>query len=218
MKTHQLLDDQAKSMGLGLARFDARHPLFEGMVDSVEKKQIVGLTRVQTHTLMLLEPDASEERDILAHFTDDTPAMVEKQVGEGRVIFWATTLDRDWSDMAIRPGFVPLINQIVLYLTGQLANPRTWLHDAGSSHVLCPHEAFRKSESKAPKTACLPRGNLKPHGRGRATPTNRPPAKIPDRCCLTALGNSVCTRLLSSPRRGFSRLPYGSLFGKNSRG
>ena len=151
VKTHQLLDDQAKSMGLGLARFDARHPLFEGMVDSVEKKQIVGLTRVQTHTLMLLEPDASEERDILAHFTDDTPAMVEKQVGEGRVIFWATTLDRDWSDMAIRPGFVPLINQIVLYLTGQLANPRTWLHDAGSSHVLLPPRGVSEIRIKGPQ-------------------------------------------------------------------
>ncbi|MBL92353.1 MAG: hypothetical protein CMH56_11160 [Myxococcales bacterium] len=151
VKTHQLLDDQEKSMGLGLARFDAHHPLFEGMVDSVEKEQIVGLTRVQTHTLMLLEPDASEHRDILAHFTDDTPAMVEKQVGEGRVIFWASTIDRDWSDMAIRPGFVPLMNQIVLYLTGQLANPRAWLHDVGEAHLLLPPRGVTQLKIKGPQ-------------------------------------------------------------------
>ena len=105
-------------MGLGLARFDVKHPLFEGLIESDAKEKVMGLTRVQTHTLMLLEPDANKERDILSYFTDDTPALVEKQVGEGRVLFWASSLDRDWSDMAIRPGFVPLMNQVILYLTG----------------------------------------------------------------------------------------------------
>ena len=63
---------------------------------------------------------------------------MEKQVGEGRVLFWASSLDRDWSDMAIRPGFVPLMNQVILYLTGRLSHPRTWLHEAGDGHVILP--------------------------------------------------------------------------------
>jgi hypothetical protein len=77
--------------------------------------------------------------------------MVEKQVGEGRVIFWASTIDRDWSDMAIRPGFVPLMNQIVLYLTGQLANPRAWLHDVGDAHLLLPPRGVSELKIKGPK-------------------------------------------------------------------
>jgi len=151
VKKHQLLDDQKMSMGLGLARFDVKHPLFEGLIQSDEKEKVMGLTRVQTHTLMLLEPDANKERDILSYFTDDTPAILEKQVGEGRVLFWASSLDRDWSDMAIRPGFVPLMNQVILYLTGRLAHPRTWLHEAGDVHYLVPPRGVREIRIRSPK-------------------------------------------------------------------
>ena len=150
VKKHQLLDDQSKSMGLGLARFDAKHPLFEGLVESEEKERVVGLTRVQTHTLMLLEPDANKDRDILSYFTDDTPALVEKQLGEGRILFWASSLDRDWSDLAIRPGFVPLMNQVILYLTGQLAHPRDWLHEAGQGHVVLPPRGVVEIKVRSP--------------------------------------------------------------------
>ena len=45
VKKHQLLDDQNKSMGLGLARFDVKHPLFEGLIESDAKEKVMGLTR-----------------------------------------------------------------------------------------------------------------------------------------------------------------------------
>ena len=41
-------------MGLGLARFDVKHPLFEGLIESDAKEKVMGLTRVQTHTLHAL--------------------------------------------------------------------------------------------------------------------------------------------------------------------
>ena len=78
-----------------------------------------GLSRVRTHTIMLVEPDARTQRRVLARFTNDAPALLERAVGaegQGRVLLLATTIDRDWSDLAIRPGFLPLMQQIVLYL------------------------------------------------------------------------------------------------------
>ena len=53
-------------------------------------------------------------------FSNDAPALVERVVGDGRAMFLATTIDRDWSDLAIRPGFLPLVRQMVLHLAGAL--------------------------------------------------------------------------------------------------
>ncbi|MEO1335594.1 MAG: hypothetical protein AAFV29_08110 [Myxococcota bacterium] len=49
-------------------------------------------------------------------FTDGQPALVSRAVGTGRVAILATSIDRDLTDLPIRPAFVPLMRQLVLYL------------------------------------------------------------------------------------------------------
>jgi hypothetical protein len=85
---------------------------------------------VRTTTTMLVEPDPSAPREILARFTNDAPALIERAVGtdgRGRVVLLATSIDREWTDLPIRPGFLPLVEQITLYLGRALddARPRT---------------------------------------------------------------------------------------------
>src|SRR5262249_3638935 len=43
-------------------------------------------------------------------------ALVEAEVGEGRVLLYTSTVDRDWTDLPIRPGFLPLMQQAARYL------------------------------------------------------------------------------------------------------
>jgi hypothetical protein len=118
-KGQALLDDASVADVLGLAGFFAGHPVFRGLADGREGG-LAGLGRVRTHTTMLLEPDASAQRSVIARFTNETPALLERQVAAGRVLLLATSIDRDWSDLAIRPGFLPLVQQIVLYVAGAL--------------------------------------------------------------------------------------------------
>ena len=42
--------------------------------------------------------------------------LVTRQVGAGRVAFLTTTLDRDWSSLALDPGFVPLVERLIRWM------------------------------------------------------------------------------------------------------
>lgn len=65
----------------------------------------------------LFKPTAAgDERDVLLRFESGAPALIERKLGEGRVMLFASTLDRDWSDLAIQPVFLPLVQQAARYL------------------------------------------------------------------------------------------------------
>lgn len=122
-KGQALLDDASVAEVLSFARFRAEHPVLRSLAAGAVD-ELPGLSRVRTHTLMLIEPGSSSTAaspsEVLVRFSNDAPALIERTVGDGRVILLATTIDRDWSDLAIRPGFLPLVRQIVLHLAGAL--------------------------------------------------------------------------------------------------
>lgn len=129
VKGQALLDDANVADVLGLARLLTEHPVLSALAGD-DKNALTGLTRVRTTTTMLVEPDASGARQILARFTNDAPALIERAVGEngaGRVLLLTTSIDREWTDLPIRPGFLPLMEQVVLYLGRALddGRPRT---------------------------------------------------------------------------------------------
>lgn len=119
VKGQALLDDANVAEVLSLTRFRVEHPVLRGLAAG-SADDLPGLGRVRTHTLMLLEPSTDAARDVIMRFSNDAPALVERAVGDGRVMLLATSIDRDWSDLAIRPGFLPLVRQIALYLGGAL--------------------------------------------------------------------------------------------------
>jgi hypothetical protein len=128
-KQQALLDDAAVDDVLGLSRFATEHPVLRAFAGS-STDALPGLTRVRTRASMLVEPDPNVVRPILARFSNDAPALMERAVGprgQGRVLLLATSVDREWSDLPIRPGFLPLMEQVVLYLGRALddGRPRT---------------------------------------------------------------------------------------------
>lgn len=79
---------------------------------------------------LTLIPDAAAEKRskgdgrsdvrVIARFSDDSPAMIERNVGMGRVIQWATTADTDWNDLGARAGiYVPLVNRTLGYMVAR---------------------------------------------------------------------------------------------------
>jgi hypothetical protein len=52
----------------------------------------------------------------LLRFENGQPLLVEKQIGAGNVLFFASSADRDWTDFPTRTAYVPLLHGLVGYL------------------------------------------------------------------------------------------------------
>jgi hypothetical protein len=55
---------------------------------------------------------------VVAHLTDGTPLLLEKKIGEGNVLLFASGLDNLTNDFPLHPVFVPFVEQTALYLSG----------------------------------------------------------------------------------------------------
>jgi hypothetical protein len=67
---------------------------------------------------------------VVAKLTDQTPLLLEKKIGEGRVLLFASTFDNYSNDFPLNPVFVPFVEQTARYLTGM--EDRRGTHTVGS--------------------------------------------------------------------------------------
>ncbi|HWN67098.1 MAG TPA: hypothetical protein VNM90_05630, partial [Haliangium sp.] len=97
---------------LQLTKWQADHPIF-----TIFSGDAPGLREARFDEVYLLGPTTRvEERKVLARYTNGAVAMVEGRVGSGRVLLYTSTIDRDWNDLVIYPGFLPLMQQAMRYL------------------------------------------------------------------------------------------------------
>src|SRR5207245_3418778 len=85
--------------------------------------------------------------------SDDTPLLVERQIGDGRVLTFASTFDNLANDFPLHAGFVPFVDETAHYLAGLDDRPanftvssyldlRTGREPSGTAiEVLDPHGA-----------------------------------------------------------------------------
>ena len=69
---------------------------------------------------------AAKDASVLARFDTGEPALVERNAGRGRVLLFASTLDLGWSDLALKPMFLPFVRQVARHLSGFREQP-AWL-------------------------------------------------------------------------------------------
>ena len=86
----------------------------------------------RTWTYALVDTAQRAGARVLASFSAGQPALVEAGVGRGRVMMLTTSADRDWSDLVIRTSFVPLLQEIAMYLAGRLDGAGSTSHVVGS--------------------------------------------------------------------------------------
>lgn len=58
----------------------------------------------------------ADSAHVLARYDDGGSALVERRVGEGRVLMWASTFDTYWNNAALQPVFVPFVHEMIKYL------------------------------------------------------------------------------------------------------
>lgn len=97
---------------LHFGQVDGSNPL----VASIWSDKNHGLKAANFWKVVRLQPSHRPGRQVLVSFDDGTPALVEARLGKGRTLLFTSTIDRDWTDLPIRPGFLPLIQQVIKYL------------------------------------------------------------------------------------------------------
>ncbi len=95
-----------------LERWDAKHPLFRPFADpergDLRRPAFTGITRIT--------PDPAAR--VLAWFRGGVPAILEKTVGRGRILWMATACDRDWGDWPRGRMFLPMVHQMIAAAAG----------------------------------------------------------------------------------------------------
>jgi hypothetical protein len=64
-----------------------------------------------------LDVDPGDAR-VIVRLSDQTPLLLEKRIGEGRVVLFASGLDNLTNDFPLHPAFVPFVEQTARYLAG----------------------------------------------------------------------------------------------------
>jgi len=98
-----------------LETVDPEHPIFS-VFNFVENRP----PEIKFYSLPRLHVDGTAR--VLARFSGDRPAMIEKSGNGGRVITFAGPVSPEYSDLAGHAFFVPLVSRVAEYLAADLSN------------------------------------------------------------------------------------------------
>jgi uncharacterized membrane protein len=137
--------EERDSRALHLVKWEADHPIFMPF-----SKDAPELADANFYKISLLGPTPdTQDRKVLARFTNGAAALVEASLGNGRTLLFASSLDRDWNDLPIHPGYLPLMQQAVRHLARKQAPGEASDHLVGSAVVL-PTGDLKKLEVRGP--------------------------------------------------------------------
>ncbi len=137
--------DDRDSRALRLVKWESDHPIFAPFSKSAPE-----LADAKFYKIALLGPTTdTSDRKVLARFTNGAAALVEASIGAGRSLLFTSTIDRDWNDLPIHPGFLPLVQQAVRHLARKHAAFGVTDHVVGSS-VALPTSDLKKLEVRGP--------------------------------------------------------------------
>jgi hypothetical protein len=98
---------------------------------------------------------AAHDAQVLARFDDGAPALLARAVGRGRVLGWTSTLDLFWSDLALKPVYLPFVHQ----MSRHLADYRDRANWAMVGEVI---DLSQEGDPSRPRVALSPAGGRLP--------------------------------------------------------
>ncbi len=54
---------------------------------------------------------------VVARFTTGQPAILERKLGRGSVVLFASSADKDWTDFPLRPAYLPIVRRATQHVT-----------------------------------------------------------------------------------------------------
>ena len=137
--------DERAARALHLTKWEADHPIFAPFAQDAP-----GLAEASFDKVLLLGPTTdTADRKVLARFTNGAAALVEARAGGGSLLLYTSTLDRDWNDLPLHPGFLPLMQESVRHLARRRDRARTTELLVGQSASL-PTLDLKRLEVRGP--------------------------------------------------------------------
>jgi hypothetical protein len=116
---HPAMSGTENASVVALSATDLRHPIFRPF-----GSHAANLGQVHFDRAWRLNADGW---DVAARFMDGSPALLERREGQGRVVLFASDLDRRWNDFPLHPAFVPFATEAVRYVSGARDRGRDYL-------------------------------------------------------------------------------------------
>jgi hypothetical protein len=132
-------------LGETVGRFEKTHPIFD-----VFSARGAGLVEARFWRWFLVNAASRPDRQILARLSGGAPLLVEARSGNGRLLLFTSTIDRDWTNLPVHKGFLPLMQQAARYLARAPAKEGTLAVLVGQSRDVTVGEADRRLEVSAP--------------------------------------------------------------------
>lgn len=111
--------DRTEDRGGTLGYIDRSHPIFE--LFSAPRSGDFSTPRFFRYRS--ITPAPGDEQ--LARFDDGHIALLERKVGRGRVLVFASSFDGIWNDLPLQPVFLPVAHQLAKYAAAY-ADERPW--------------------------------------------------------------------------------------------
>jgi hypothetical protein len=112
--------DRSRGESARVGALEYGHPVFE--VFRAPRSGDFSSARFYAYRSVTAVPNTQ----VLARFDAGTPALIERKVGSGHVMLWASTLDLSWSDLPLKPVFLPFLHRSMVHLANY-SEPTPWL-------------------------------------------------------------------------------------------
>ncbi len=137
---------EESAAALHLSQLDFTHPVFRVF----DEETAASLYHASFEHHFLYDPDPAKPKTILARYTNHQPALVEVAYGSGRAILYTSTVDRQWTNLPIQPGFLALMQETAHYLSGRTDNPIPQVAEVGSKYVVAAADLEENVEVLSP--------------------------------------------------------------------
>lgn len=103
---------------------DSGEPLSIGSVERAHAllARLEGWRGIQLTRLLALQTERDDR--VLVALEDGTPLLIERRIGDGKLLLFASSLDNTWNDFPVQPVFVGFMAEAAEYLSGREALPR----------------------------------------------------------------------------------------------
>jgi hypothetical protein len=100
---------------LRLGEINTDHPIFQGVFSDEEEKQKI--ESPDFRFVVNTYPD--KNTGVIIRYSNNSPFLLERSVKDGLLLAYLSSADADWSDIAFKGIFAPLVNRSVRYVAGQ---------------------------------------------------------------------------------------------------
>ena len=111
--------DRTRGDAARIGALEYAHPVFEPF--RAPRSGDFAAARIYGYRAVAPGPSAQ----VLARFDAGAPALIEGRTGTGRVLLWTSTLDLAWSDLPLKPVYLPFVHRAVRHLSAY-TEPAPW--------------------------------------------------------------------------------------------